>query len=585
MPKSIWEMEMKDLVSANLNKVSDSITRTFGKIQALDTRLQSMTSKNVSAISNSNSMIKTMGAAVGGYFAVSQVADWGKQIFQVGADMEQTNIAYQTLLSGNKALAGSTISDLKEFAKVTKFSNKETLDAGQSLLAFGIDAKKLLPTVKTLGDLSLGNSGKFASLADNYGKMVSAQRGNTMDLNQFAIAGIPIWKELEKITGKSGQALRKYVEENGVGIGMIDQAFANLTGPTGNFYKALENQNQTTWAKAGTFMAGIEEMYERIFNKAKPYIDSVFDFGNRILPKVENGLRGILNTGKAVSAWMSDHQGLVYMVAGAVGGLAVAWAGFNLVAGLTSGIMKAVSIAESAYLVVLAMMEGATLSAALAQLGLNAGLLACPITWIVVGIGAAVGAVMYFWNTSEKFRVFLYSLWETVKVVFTAIGKAIWNALSLPFKLIAGVMTGNMAMIKDAFGEALSSGKALLSLPGDASKAWDTGEKKGLAEEEIRKKKKETESSVAVPPGVNSKMPGASANADANATGSAVATGGGGSDSSKGSGVRNVIVNMVNNITLHSTTVKEGSQEMKTHLLRALVDVTHDSELALGSNQ
>ena len=57
-----------------------------------------------------------------------------------------------------------------------------------------------------------------------------------------------------------------------------------------------------------------------------------------------------------------------------------------------------------------------------AQWLLNAAFLASPIGWIVLGIGALVGGIVWAWNKFEGFRKFLYGLWESFKQVFTNIG-------------------------------------------------------------------------------------------------------------------------------------------------------------------
>ena len=52
----------------------------------------------------------------------------------------------------------------------------------------------------------------------------------------------------------------------------------------------------------------------------------------------------------------------------------------------------------------------------------NAAMLASPIGWIVLGVGALVGGVLWAWKTFEGFRKFLYGLWDSFKQVFTNIG-------------------------------------------------------------------------------------------------------------------------------------------------------------------
>lgn len=90
-----------------------------------------------------------------------------------------------------------------------------------------------------------------------------------------------------------------------------------------------------------------------------------------------------------------------------VWGLVAAFVAYNTVALITNGLNAATALAEGVKAAALAMSAEATFAAAVAQYGLNAALLACPITWIVLLIialvaafYAAVAAINHFAGTS-----------------------------------------------------------------------------------------------------------------------------------------------------------------------------------------
>ena len=90
-----------------------------------------------------------------------------------------------------------------------------------------------------------------------------------------------------------------------------------------------------------------------------------------------------------------------------VWGLVAAFVAYNTVALITNGLNVATALAEGVKAAALAMSTGATFAATVAQYGLNAALLACPITWIVLLIialvaafYAAVAAINHFAGTS-----------------------------------------------------------------------------------------------------------------------------------------------------------------------------------------
>ena len=90
-----------------------------------------------------------------------------------------------------------------------------------------------------------------------------------------------------------------------------------------------------------------------------------------------------------------------------VWGLVAAFVAYNTVALITNDLNAATALAEGVKAAALAMSTGATFAATVAQYGLNAALLACPITWIVLLIialvaafYAAVAAINHFAGTS-----------------------------------------------------------------------------------------------------------------------------------------------------------------------------------------
>ena len=92
----------------------------------------------------------------------------------------------------------------------------------------------------------------------------------------------------------------------------------------------------------------------------------------------------------------------------------------------------------------LAMSKTATLAQTAAQYGMNAALLANPVTWIVVAIVAAVAllvvGIKHLWDTNEGFRTAVTNIWNGIKTVISTVVNVIvgfftvtipqaWNSL------------------------------------------------------------------------------------------------------------------------------------------------------------
>lgn len=183
-----------------------------------------------------------------------------------------------------------------------------------------------------------------------------------------------------------------------------------------------------------------------------------------ILPAVET-VSGAMTS---VLEWMKEHPTAVKAIAAAVGVLAIG--------------LGALSIAVGIYTA--------------AQWAMNSAVLANPITWIVVGIVAAIAALVAIfvtlWNECEGFRDFFINMWEMIKNVwaecqpyFEAIGEAIKTAFSVVkdfliagfkvawenIKLVWSVVVGYFKMIWNNIKLVFSAVKSVLS--GDFRGAWE----------------------------------------------------------------------------------------------------------------
>lgn len=238
-----------------------------------------------------------------GAMAGAAVVGMGKKSVNLALDAEQARTAYGVLLK-DKQKAVNLLGDMDVFAAKTPFSKTDLVESGQSLLGFGVQSEKLLPIMGKLGDLSMGNANKFKSLVDNYGKLVSAQRGNTMDLNQFAIAGIPIWTELSKILKMSTQDVRKYVETNGVSVELVNQAIGNLTQQGGQFFNMMNEQSATGAGQWSNLLDALEQLGTKVGNLLMPAFKAFTSAMSWAVDKA-NGLVGFLEKNREVMVLLS----------------------------------------------------------------------------------------------------------------------------------------------------------------------------------------------------------------------------------------------------------------------------------------
>lgn len=117
----------------------------------------------------------------------------------------------------------------------------------------------------------------------------------------------------------------------------------------------------------------------------------------------------------------------------------------------------------------------------------TAALLANPITWIVLAVGALIAAVVVCWQKFAEFRAVIYTVWDTIK----GFGEAIYNWLVAPFKAAwefvkgigkaigtlfkGGSMKDAGAEIADGFRNGINAGTESLNKSIDGFKNTATG--------------------------------------------------------------------------------------------------------------
>lgn len=115
-------------------------------------------------------------------------AGWG---IKVAAEMEQAEITMQVLLKDAKK-GTKLFEDIRTFAEETPFEFPELRDAAKNLLAYGVSADKVMPTLRRLGDISGGTGENVASLAETFGRFKTQGRVYANDIKEITRLGIPL---------------------------------------------------------------------------------------------------------------------------------------------------------------------------------------------------------------------------------------------------------------------------------------------------------------------------------------------------------------------------------------------------------
>lgn len=164
-------------------------------------------------------------------------------------------VASFTTLTGSVENATKLVQDLNEAAAVTPFRFEDLAEATNVMLGFGVATKDtVIPMLKMLGDVSGGNADKLNRITLAFSQIKAGGKASMQDINQLINAGVPIFGQLEKMTGKNVKQLRKMVEQGKITGDVITKAFEQMTSEGGLFFRGMEIASKTTSGMWSTLM-------------------------------------------------------------------------------------------------------------------------------------------------------------------------------------------------------------------------------------------------------------------------------------------------------------------------------------------
>lgn len=353
--------------SSQVRKVDDAMQTTGNKVvsetKKVNNAFKSMSNNITSESSKIDKTLRTIGAGFAGYFTVSALRDFGKAVIDARGEIESFQISFDTLI-GNKDKSRAFFSELKDFGVDTPLLLNDLAKGGQMLLGFGVDLDKVMPTLKQIGDISMGNAERFNSLTLAFAQMSATGKLMGNDLLQMVNAGFNPLKTISETTGKSMETLKDEMSKGAISADMVAKAFEAATAKGGKFNGMLEKQSKGIRGSISNLQGAIQ--------------DALNDMG-------EKG-QGIITEGISLATTaVQNYEKLGTILAGMIA---------------TYGMYKVAVIlateAEKGYTIAQTLNIKALILAEKAQKLLNATMLANPYILAVVALGALVTATIAY---------------------------------------------------------------------------------------------------------------------------------------------------------------------------------------------
>lgn len=423
------------------SRVAKNIDKNFERLQRRAERLSS----SIDMIG-----VAAAGAAVAG-------------VFKLGAELESTQVQFEVFMKsaekGNKLM-----NEINEFANMTPFSNQGLLKNSKMLLAMGVTAKQMIPTLKAIGSVAGTDEVAFARIAQQYGQVLSRGKLEMEEFKIFAENGLNIHQVLAEATGKSKKYFAELQSKGKLTADHMVRAFKYATSGTGQFAGMIEKLANTMSGKWSTVMGkakftiakfglSLKAVFVPIIEKALVIVDKFSDW-------VDKNGETIVKWGKIISYALPVFLSLVTAIklASAVmmaNPLGLAIAGFSLLAGwLIKAWNESERFRQVTYGVIAAIKETAS------------------VIWEVIGPPLTWLGQTYVWLATKQIN-FAKSIYDFVVSPLADAGK---ESDSLADKIKSGIGSalryalsylGNMAKAVKAF------------MKGEFAEAWSFAEKGG----------------------------------------------------------------------------------------------------------
>ena len=207
------------------------------------------------------------GAALG----VAGVREFASQVMNVRKEMQSFQISFDTLL-GSRQKGQEMLGELKQFAATTPLMLKDLAAGAQTMLGFNLEAERVVPTLKAIGDISMGDAQKFQSLTLAFSQMSATGKLTGQDLIQMINAGFSPLAEISRKTGKSIAELKEEMSNGAISAEMVADAFMSATSEGGKFFGMLEKQGQGLAGQMNQLQGAIQDMFAEIGEQAEDVI-------------------------------------------------------------------------------------------------------------------------------------------------------------------------------------------------------------------------------------------------------------------------------------------------------------------------
>lgn len=208
-------VKLGDRISAPLRSVSNSVSASVARMQAVMQRVSTSSANLAKGLGNVAAKARTSFAILGAYHGA--LAGLGMSFIGSAAEMERFNVQL-TSLEGSSAGAKRAMDWISDFATRTPLELNQTVDAYAKLKAFGVDPMNgsLQAMVDTMAATG-GGAEKLDGLVMALGQAWSKGKLQSEEALQMLERGVPVWDLLAEKMGKSAAEVQALATKGKLG--------------------------------------------------------------------------------------------------------------------------------------------------------------------------------------------------------------------------------------------------------------------------------------------------------------------------------------------------------------------------------
>ena len=466
------EQARGQLVEANdeIQQMADNYRRAAEQEDKLNQSIRSGTSA-------ADGLLKKITSMVAAYASIATIKNAVTDSLEAADVQLDAQVQLRTTLanSGSLDAYGALLDKASDIQGLGIYGDEAMIGAAAEFSTYLSSGDAVMSMMDTLSNYAMGMSGggelspeQIVDYATQLGKVLNgtfdgiAKKGFTVSDAQKKI--LETGTEMEKVA-----VVADIINESWDGL--YEAMSQTPRGQLIQFNNTLGDIKETVGA--GVYPAVLN--FVQVFQKNLPQIQRAADgFATAIgtiLTLLTYIAEGAINVGTAISNNWSWIEPIVW-------GIVAAMVAYNATQAILAATSTASALAEAMHGASVAFKTGmidadtkATFANTAAQYGLNAALLACPITWIVVGVLALLAAIIAVCNWIAKttgvaatgfgvitggINVAVQAVWNAMLVVANvAIG--IWNAMGACCSNIGTAFHNVIASVQGWFYNLLST--------------------------------------------------------------------------------------------------------------------------------